>query len=111
MERIARNENHDEVFETFRELVQTLLNPHWESFVDTEKFEKLKSREQSRLSVHSVLLPSVLEGFASVTMAAANFRDSMIYQLWKAKGVDFRESKALGFSLRFQEHQNGHLDV
>jgi hypothetical protein len=46
MERIARNKNHDEVYETFRELCQTLLNPHWDSFVDTEKFKKLKSGKQ-----------------------------------------------------------------
>ena len=43
MEQIARNEDHDEIYEEFRELSQTLLNQHWASFVDTEKFEKLKA--------------------------------------------------------------------
>ena len=35
-----------------------------DSFVDTEQFEKLKSGAGKRLSVHSVLKPSVLEGSA-----------------------------------------------
>jgi hypothetical protein len=41
MERIGRNINHDQIYETLRELAQTLLNQHWDSFVDTEKYEKL----------------------------------------------------------------------
>jgi hypothetical protein len=109
MERIARNKDHDEIYETFRELSQTLINRHWDSFVDTEKFEKLKAGKQEQLTVHSVLMPSVLNGFGSVVMTSANFTDSMVYQLSSAKGVDFKEHRALTSSLKFQEHQNGHL--
>ena len=109
MERIAQNKDHDEVYEAFRELAQTLLNQHWDSFVETEKLEKLKAGKQEQLSVHSVLMPSVLDGFKSVVMASANFTDSMVYRLWSAKGVDFREGRALTSSLQFQEHTNGHL--
>jgi hypothetical protein len=108
MERIARNKDHDEIYEGFRELSQTLLNQHWDSFVDTEQFEKLKAGKQGRLSVHSVLMPSVLAGFKSVTIASANFTDTMVYRLWSAKGVDFREDRALASSLQFREHSNGH---
>ena len=109
MEQIARNINHDQIYEEFRELSQTLLNPHWASFVDTEKFEKLKAGKQEQLSVHSVLMPSVLEGFKSVHMSSANFTDTMVYRLWSAKGVEFKEDRTLTSSLRFQEHKNGHL--
>jgi hypothetical protein len=109
MERIARNENHDEIYEEFRELSQTLLNQHWDSFVDTEKFEKLKAGKQDQLSVHSILMPSVLDGFKSVTIVSANFADSMIYRLWSNKGVDFKEDTRLTSSLQFREHSNGQL--
>jgi hypothetical protein len=109
MERIARNINHDQIYEEFRELSQTLFNQHWDSFVDTEKFEKLKAGKQKQLSVHSILMPSVLDGFKSVTIVSANFTDSMVYRLWSAKGVDFREDRRLTSALRFQEHTNGHL--
>jgi hypothetical protein len=86
-----------------------LRNQHWESFVDTEKFEKLKAGKQKQLSVHSIWMPSVLEGFKSATIVSANFTDSMVYRLWSAKGVEFREDRALTSSLQFREHTNGHL--
>ena len=89
MERIARNINHDLIYETLRELAQTSLNGNWESLVDTEKFQKLKAGKQERLSVHSILMPSVLDGFKSVTIVPANFTDSMVYRLW-SDTVDFR---------------------
>jgi hypothetical protein len=49
MERIARNINHDQIYETLRELAQTSLNGNWESLVDTEKFEKLKAGKQEHI--------------------------------------------------------------
>ena len=99
MERIARNINHDQIYETLRELAQTSLNGHWESLVDTEKFEKLKAGKQEQLSVHSILMPSVLDGFKSVTIVSANFTNSMVYRLWSGT-VDFREDRALMSSLQ-----------
>jgi hypothetical protein len=111
MQKMALNPDHDEIFESFRELAQTLVSPNWESFVNSEQFEKLKNGKQRQLSVHSVLKPSVLAGFGSVTIAGANFTDSMIYRLWTQQGVNFQEDSALGSSLKFQEHQNGHLIV
>jgi hypothetical protein len=108
MERIAKNEDQDEIYEQFRELAQTLVNGHWESFVNAEKYKKLKVGKSKTLSVHSVLNPSVLGGFGSVFMASANFTDTMVYRLWSQQGVEFREDQRLTESLRFQQHQNGH---
>jgi Rad3-related DNA helicase len=110
IERIAKNKGRDEIYDAFRELSQTLLNRHWHSFVNTEQFEKLKAGKQEQLSVHSVLMPSVLDGFVSVVMAAANFRDSMIFRLWSAKRIQFREDTALASSLLFREHQKWAFD-
>jgi hypothetical protein len=109
MERIARNINHDQIYEEFREFSQTLRNQHWDSFVDAEKFEKLKDGKQGQLSVHSILMSSVLDKFKSVTIVSANFTDKMMYRLWSAQGVKFKEDQALTSSLQFREHQNSHL--
>src|SRR4029077_10507829 len=73
------------------------------------RFEKLKTGQQDRLSVHSVQMPCVLDGFKSVTIVSANFTDTMVYRLWSAKGVDFREHRTLTSLLQFREHTNGHL--
>ncbi len=109
MERIAKNKDHDEIYEKFRELSQTLINPHWQSFVNSEHFKKLIDGKNKTLSIHSVLMPSILNGFGSVVMAGANFRDTTVYLLWGQKGIEFQEDKALASKLRFQEHKNGHL--
>jgi Type III restriction enzyme, res subunit len=109
MSEIARNEHHDEIRERFRETAQILINPRWESFVNTEQFHKLMTGTAKTLSIHSILKPDTLGGFASVTMASANFEDTLIYKMWAAAGVKFEENLALKQSLRFQEHQNGDL--
>ena len=110
MKRIARNEEEDELLERFRNSAQALVNPYWDSFVSTEQFEKLRSGKAKRLSLHSLLKPTVLDGCRSITMASANFPDTMIHLLWGgAYGVKFEEDTEITQSLRFREHQNGHL--
>jgi hypothetical protein len=109
MQEIARNEYQDEIHERVREAAQILINPKWESFVNTEQSHKLMAGKAKVLSIHSILVPEVLHGFASVTMASANFEDTLIYKIWCAEGVKFKEDLALKQSLRFQEHRNGDL--
>jgi hypothetical protein len=62
-----------------------------------------------KLSIHSVLNPDVLDGFASITMASANFRDALVYRLWRQQGVRFQEDTPLTQALRFYKHENGNL--
>jgi hypothetical protein len=105
----GRNRDEDELLGQVAEAIRTLTNPHWESFVNTEQYEKLRKGLSKRLSIHSVLKPSVLEGFGSVFIAAADFQDTMQYRLWSDKGVRFQEDREFASGLRFQSHPNGHL--
>jgi hypothetical protein len=109
LDRIARNEAQDQIHEFFRGPAQTWVNPNWESVVNTEFFEGLKDGDVNILSVHSILRPKILQGFASVTIAGANLEHSLIYNLWRHRGVQFREDIELKRRLRFQQHQNGPL--
>ena len=104
--RIAKD---DVVDETIRQIAQTLLNKHYDSFVNTNAFQKLKDGDKTKLSFFSIMMPTVLDGFSSVTLASANFQDSFAYQLWNRLGVDFSEDKKMASLLRFQKHTNGHL--
>jgi hypothetical protein len=106
---LARIAKDDAVDEMTRQIGQTLLNKHYHSFVKTQTFHELKNADNTKLSFFSILMPTVLDGFASVTMASANFKDTFVYQLWNQLGVEFRADKELASSLRFQEHTNGHL--
>jgi hypothetical protein len=109
IEHIAKNKARDEIIELFHEMAQTLNNEHWESFANVEQFEKLLAGTVSQLSIHSLLNPSILDGFASVRMACANFTDTLQYRIWTYQGVRFDEDKSLSQNLRFQKHQNGNL--
>jgi hypothetical protein len=105
----GRNRDDDELLGRVAELVKTLTNPHRDSFVNTEQYEKLKSGGCKRLSVHSLLKPSVIRGFGSVFIAGANFQDTAQYRLWSDMGVGFREDQEFVAGLRFQSHQDGDL--
>ena len=109
LEERGRNKGRDELLEVVAETLRILDNPHWETFVNLEKYEKLRTGRGKRLAFHSVLNPSVLEGFRSVFMAAANIEDTAVYKLWGDRDVTFVEDVAFGKALRFQVHPNGSL--
>jgi Type III restriction enzyme, res subunit len=109
LSKIAGNRNDDQIYEQFRETAQILTNRNWDSFVNTEQFCALRNGRGSQLSIHSILKPSLLNGFASVTITSANFCDSLTNKLWRKMGVEFIEDVKLSKALRFQEHTNGSL--
>ena len=73
------------------------------------QYERLLNADlrTTKLITHSVLLPSFLEEFGSVLIASACFRETMLYQLWSRRRVEFRESRKLAKTLRYRTHLNG----
>jgi len=109
LEKIGKNQEKDEILERVSDTVRTLTSLHWETCVNAEQYTKLVSGGGQRLAFHSVLKPSVVLGFKSVFMAAANFTDTPVYRLWEDMGVRFREDREFARSLRFSTHTNGDL--
>ena len=119
LEEKAKNKDDDEVYKVVAGTIGRLLNPHWLNYVNTEQYERLRRGESQTLAIHSILSPSIVEGFASVLMTAANFEDTALYQLWSewngaedtplASQPRFIGDNAFLNSLRFQSHQNGQL--
>jgi len=105
----GRNRQGDEVLELFSETNRILANEHWETFVNLQQYERLKAGTGKQLVFHSVLNPTVVQGFRSVFMASANFQDTAIFKLWEERGEKFREDRAFGQGLRFTSHPNGAL--
>ena len=107
LEALARNENDDVVWENFKDLANILLSGRWESYVDRKAYEELinGSGSRSKLTVFSLLKPTILEGFRSVTLAGACFKDSLLYRYWSKLGVEFEEITNL--KLRYRQHENG----
>jgi hypothetical protein len=106
---IAKNPDDDEIFQTLAGTSRILANPHWDTFVDLEQYARLKRGEGKVLAFHSVLKPEILDGFAEVLMASANFEDSAIFQLWTDQGVRFEPDHEFAQGLRYSEHPNGDL--
>lgn len=106
---IARNPNEDEVLEKFRETANILTTKHWRSFVHVEKYHKLLAGQARSLNIHSVLMPSLVNEFASALIAGANFEDSGLYALWSKMGVRFEPDREITEGLRYQQHGNGGL--
>ena len=75
LEEIAKNEDDDEILETLAGTCRILLNRYWESYVNIEQYEALLRGEGGFFAFHSILKPDVIDGFASVFMASANFED------------------------------------
>ena len=109
VEEIAKNEADDEILETLAGTCRILLNPYWESYVNIEQYEALVRGEGRILAFHSVLKPKVLDGFASVFMASANFEDSQVFKVWGQQGVEFKPDLDFAKKLRYTEHPNGDL--
>ena len=104
----ARNKDGDELLERLRDTGRILCSRHWDTYVNTEQYDKLRKGKVKRLAFHSILNWQLLAGFGSVFMAAANFEDTAVYRLW-SQDVEFKENQEFSRSLRFSEHQNGHL--
>jgi hypothetical protein len=77
--------------------------------VNIEQYEALVRGEGGYLAFHSILKPDVLDGFASIFMASANFEDSQVCKVWGQQGVEFEPDLEFGKKLRYTEHPNGGL--
>ena len=112
VEEIAKNEDDDAILETLAGTCRILLNPYWDCYVNIEQYEALLRGEGDFLAFHSILKPDVVDGFASVFMANANFEDSQVFKVWSQLGVEFQPDPEFGKKLkklRYGKHPNGEL--
>ena len=111
LERMARNKNCDQVWDIFQQFANVLISPHWAAYVLDDQYTNLinGAGEKRKLLAFAHLKPSLLDGFASATIMGACFRQSVLYQLWSAAGVQFRPHKPITKGLRYTKHSNGHL--
>jgi cephalosporin hydroxylase len=87
--------------------LRMLTHKHREVFVNVEHYDRLLQGEGQKLTLYSVLKPSVVANFRSVLILAANFPDSAAYHFWSRAGVNFKEDTALKEQLRYTTHPNG----
>jgi hypothetical protein len=116
----ALNPEEDDILKFLGERLRILASPHYRSFVRTEEFDRFMKGELKQFDTHSILEPSIihpetgepagiLDGWASVLIVSANFKDTFAYRIWTRAGVKFVEDTAFTRDLLFSTHTNGSL--
>jgi hypothetical protein len=104
----AKNRKRDQITALFQALAGKLTSSsQWQLFVEREQFERFSSGRISQIEVHGLLHPSIFQGFATVTLMAANLRESLMYHYFSNVGCTFKENRRIGSRLRYAAHGNG----
>ncbi len=119
LDAIARNITQDEVLALFQQFAWKLLDSNHTIWCLTEQLERFrtnggsgeKSIEHSKLSVFSLLQPTIFQGFSEVIVMGAHLHESLFYRYWtqhadefNVKFVDCKKIKP-----RLSGHTNGWL--
>ena len=97
----------DEIHEAFADLTSRLVSSHWNLYLDREKFAAFEGGDTYELEVHGLLHPSIFEQFATVTLMAANLRETIMYRYFEKLGCTFGEHGFINNNLLYREHPNG----
>lgn len=109
---IANNKQKDDVVDVVKGFARKLKSPHWECHVKLSSYCSLTEHgSKSQLHIHSLLKPSIFEGFKRVIIASALFEESLLSLYWRTlpnvKLIEAGPEVVKG--LRYTEHANGHL--
>ena len=107
---IAQNRDSDDVYALLAPVANVLLSRHWEVYVDAEQYSNTLDAHGNRrkLIFHAALAPSLMEGYRSATILAADAGETTVVHVWSDR-VRFVESRAFDKHLRYTRHPNGPL--
>ncbi len=112
LRKIARNPRRDEIWGRFKGFAERVLSPHWDVFALQSNYHGLLNGDGKthQLVTHSILKPSIFDGYKQVILASALFTQSTLYRLWTAQGVAFTPvADHMVLGLRYHRHSNGAL--
>ena len=108
VEEVALNRRRDRVSNVFQELATRLVSPHWEVWVDDEAYKTLLAGgKEQQLNASAILMPTIMDGFKSVTVMGALFTDTNMCVLWSGMGVSFVDHPTIPHRLQYTAHANG----
>jgi hypothetical protein len=112
LRKIARNPRGEEIWGRFKGFAKRVLSPHWDVFALQSNYHALLSGDgcTRKLVTHSILKPSIFDGYKQIILASALFTQSTLYRLWTAQGVAFTPvADHMMRGLRYNRHDNGAL--
>jgi len=108
---VAENRHNDAIDAIFQPCALNLLDTKYRSFVNLEQYNGLLkgSVDEPFLRTFSLLMPSIFNGFRSVSILGARANESMLFKWFERCGVEFKEDEEILSSLRYIEQPNGNL--
>lgn len=110
LDKIARNQNGDALYEVLEPVAHRITSDDWIVYAKQAEFERLRDGRKTNAAIitYSLLKPSLLSGFASVTIASACMTETTLFRLWSAMGIKMKPvSEALHKDLRYTKHEHG----
>jgi len=120
LEALAKNPNGDLLWDQLKGLARKIASDHWDVYALRKYYDALidgecvDGEDFGKIEFFSVMRPSIFDGFKSVIIAGANFKKSLLYKVWLAKGFDFKPmppflKKFLRVEFRAGKHEKGDL--
>lgn len=110
LEQIADNRNGDALYEVLEPVARRIVSDDWHVYAKQTEYARLSRGEKTDAAVvtYSLLQPTIIQGFASTTIASACMTETTLFRLWSAMGVEMTPvSKGLHKDLRYTEHEHG----
>lgn len=107
---LAKNQFADDGLAIFKDLAEAVLDDDKLVCVMRDNYERLVKPlgKEKTVTFFSILDPSFLDGFASVTMMGANMEATELYMVWdKVMNVTWKLHPQIGKQLRYMAHENG----
>lgn len=103
---IADNKLGDAVNDILKPIAKVLCDSRFINYASVDAFTGLKAgnKDATELTIHSLMKPKILDGFESVTIAAAGFEKTLTFHHWRNAGVEWSEDVALKKKLRRPAH-------
>lgn len=107
---IATNKGGDEALMVYRNLAYHICSRRWGVYINNRQYEHLISGKSKNRTLHAyaMLRANIFDGFNSVLVAGACFKESFFYR-WLSRSVKFAEAKELYGTLKYERHPNGEL--
>lgn len=110
LDKIATNRNGDALYEVLEPVARRIMSDDWDVYAKQTEYARLSRGEKTDAAVvtYSLLQPTIVQGFASTTIASACMTETTLFRLWSAMGVEMTPvGESLRKDLRYTEHEHG----
>ncbi len=98
----AKNPGNDDIIKVVQPLFRELVGQHSNTFITRASWNRLGCEGHGQINVHGWRGPGICDGWKSVRIMGAFFKDSLLHMIWSNMGVEFYEDQQI--SVAAQRH-------